>query len=78
MEKRYVLTVTPHVGVWIETRMRMLSLQHMVVTPHVGVWIETYSKALLGNDFLVTPHVGVWIETATHWKTPSVIWSHLM
>ena len=35
------MTVTPHVGVWIETvKRRKYSLQGLV-TPHVGVWIET-------------------------------------
>ena len=35
------MAVTPHVGVWIETRL-LGSLRHTgSVTPHVGVWIET-------------------------------------
>ena len=40
----YYRSVTPHVGVWIET----IEVQHLVirkvVTPHVGVWIETYGN----------------------------------
>ena len=33
--------VTPHVGVWIETKDRISLLMPGLVTPHVGVWIET-------------------------------------
>ena len=35
------LTVTPYVGVWIETRKVLWSYQLRMVTPYVGVWIET-------------------------------------
>ena len=34
-------TVTPHVGVWIETSEPVRLTRAAVVTPHVGVWIET-------------------------------------
>ena len=33
--------VTPHVGVWIETKLEMYTIAQNKVTPHVGVWIET-------------------------------------
>ena len=33
--------VTPHVGVWIETKVQRYGIQEQEVTPHVGVWIET-------------------------------------
>ena len=33
--------VTPHVGVWIETRQTTSMTMKIHVTPHVGVWIET-------------------------------------
>ena len=33
--------VTPHVGVWIETKKTITVLKTNKVTPHVGVWIET-------------------------------------
>ena len=33
--------VTPHVGVWIETRISSQTHKKKNVTPHVGVWIET-------------------------------------
>ncbi len=33
--------VTPHVGVWIETRLAGAVFSNLKVTPHVGVWIET-------------------------------------
>ena len=37
----FLLDVTPHVGVWIETLIQTISVQPILVTPHVGVWIET-------------------------------------
>ena len=44
------LTVTPHVGVWIETlKCARLSATYLV-TPHVGVWIETTKVNSLGDD----------------------------
>ena len=33
--------VTPHVGVWIETKRYWDEALNAAVTPHVGVWIET-------------------------------------
>ena len=33
--------VTPHVGVWIETKQEGGNRRALGVTPHVGVWIET-------------------------------------
>ena len=38
--------VTPHVGVWIETRWHKLRPNFNKVTPHVGVWIETGLSAI--------------------------------
>ena len=38
---RHRRTVTPHVGVWIETRQLAILSDKTRVTPHVGVWIET-------------------------------------
>ena len=35
------ITVTPYVGVWIETLKSMPQLKGFIVTPYVGVWIET-------------------------------------
>ena len=34
-------TVTPYVGVWIETPELLKAVDHCQVTPYVGVWIET-------------------------------------
>ena len=34
--------VTPYVGVWIETDLKLSSSKLFIVTPYVGVWIETY------------------------------------
>ena len=36
-----VHTVTPYIGVWIETRLGLLGNQRGRVTPYIGVWIET-------------------------------------
>ena len=33
--------VTPHTGVWIETKPYIKSILEILVTPHTGVWIET-------------------------------------
>ena len=35
-------SVTPFVGVWIETIISDLPEPPLAVTPFVGVWIETY------------------------------------
>ena len=37
------MSVTPFVGVWIETSILEYLLQLSKVTPFVGVWIETWS-----------------------------------
>ena len=58
------MSVTPHVGVWIETTLIPLASIQSRVTPHVGVWIETLCSIYLLNFSSVTPHVGVWIETS--------------
>ena len=36
-----ITQVTPFVGVWIETRLRIVLRLCRGVTPFVGVWIET-------------------------------------
>ncbi len=56
--------VTPHVGVWIETKLILSGGNGITVTPHVGVWIETVDRPDQFQFFGVTPHVGVWIETS--------------
>ena len=38
-----MFTVTPYVGVWIETQHNHESFQATYVTPYVGVWIETFA-----------------------------------
>ena len=58
--------VTPHVGVWIETKRRSCTRFDRRVTPHVGVWIETRTKVAHVSEHAVTPHVGVWIETTPY------------
>ena len=34
-------SVTPFVGVWIETQLPYVQAYQDIVTPFVGVWIET-------------------------------------
>ena len=38
---RLISSVTPYVGVWIETPELLKAVDHCQVTPYVGVWIET-------------------------------------
>ena len=35
------MSVTPFVGVWIETQVTRQEIDNNYVTPFVGVWIET-------------------------------------
>ena len=56
-------TVTPCVGVWIETVNRWTGMKITLVTPCVGVWIETWIFMKHKIIDIVTPCVGVWIET---------------
>ena len=56
-------SVTPFVGVWIETKKNRSVIIGMAVTPFVGVWIETYPYYNVDKINIVTPFVGVWIET---------------
>ena len=57
------LSVTPCVGVWIETHPLKREFTGMIVTPCVGVWIETCITFRSNLQPIVTPCVGVWIET---------------
>ena len=41
LQKWLVQSVTPYVGVWIETNFYYDTLEGPRVTPYVGVWIET-------------------------------------
>ena len=59
-------SVTPCVGVWIETtKIEFINL-YKSVTPCVGVWIETKNAIYYDFKNEVTPCVGVWIETKTN------------
>ena len=62
-------TVTPFVGVWIETTLVYKRTLCRLVTPFVGVWIETHASVLYDTYVEVTPFVGVWIET--QWVNPN-------
>ena len=44
---RLSVSVTPHVGVWIETVQSAMDNMPTDVTPHVGVWIETRTSVQL-------------------------------
>ena len=58
------ISVTPCVGVWIETYVASYVNSLCAVTPCVGVWIETLAVNMLKLRYAnVTPCVGVWIET---------------
>ena len=57
------VSVTPFVGVWIETHSILSTYHLMIVTPFVGVWIETKGLFPVWLVVYVTPFVGVWIET---------------
>ena len=59
-------SVTPFVGVWIETWYGSKEYTARWVTPFVGVWIETVPRGITLTSIGVTPFVGVWIET--HWS----------
>ena len=61
-------TVTPFVGVWIETGIGKSVASDLKVTPFVGVWIETKLICTFATGMRVTPFVGVWIETLNHQK----------
>ena len=60
----YATSVTPFVGVWIETNTHLCLNNLRFVTPFVGVWIETAGTHAPVYEKAVTPFVGVWIETA--------------
>ena len=40
-EYRQPRIVAPHVGAWIETACRAVTVEASNVAPHVGAWIET-------------------------------------
>ena len=40
----YEKKVTPYVGVWIETLVKITQIRCELVTPYVGVWIETWAS----------------------------------
>ena len=71
-------SVTPFVGVWIETEETVKKFKQKIVTPFVGVWIETEAcrRAYLQGD--VTPFVGVWIETLQFHVVLKPFYSHTL
>ena len=57
-------TVTPHVGVWIETEASCISDGAPVSLPTWECGLKQILSFCLFVKSAVTPHVGVWIETA--------------
>ena len=62
-DTNWLRSVTPFVGVWIETKDQIEYSSAIIVTPFVGVWIETLKENGGIFEHGVTPFVGVWIET---------------
>ena len=58
-------SVTPCMGVWIETFDLMMQGYKLLVTPCMGVWIETNETSRQNQEASVTPCMGVWIETTS-------------
>ena len=56
-------SVTPYMGVWIETDTFEFDTKEHGVTPCMGVWIETFEVHPEKVINQVTPCMGVWIET---------------
>ena len=63
LRHRFGLSVTPCMGVWIETHSPWYIALHLRVTPCMGVWIETGNTPPHLLEHPVTPCMGVWIET---------------
>ena len=59
---RFINSVAPFVGVWIEIREYIKMVVKTRVAPFVGVWIEIFCNLALDLFCLVAPFVGVWIE----------------
>ena len=49
LETTVTITVTPYVGVWIETGEGTIVNMPRSVTPYVGVWIETLGYLISGS-----------------------------
>ena len=73
-----ITQVTPFVGVWIETRLRIVLRLCRGVTPFVGVWIETTLIIKQNEKTPVTPFVGVWIETTKCCRTTLMLQGHTL
>ena len=71
-------TVTPFVGVWIETLDATNAQLQNQVTPFVGVWIETHKLWHTPKVAQVTPFVGVWIETTFDGYSNTVAMCHTL
>ena len=73
-----VKSVTPFVGVWIETGTGKSVASVLKVTPFVGVWIETTTRLKRAQILGVTPFVGVWIETKSSMEVTKVLKCHTL
>ena len=56
-------SVTPFVGVWIETLFMGIDKDGMESHPSWVCGLKPYEGRLCGGSIYVTPFVGVWIET---------------
>ena len=64
------ISVAPHAGAWIETRLPQQGCQSRLVAPHAGAWIETYACGYQRPHRYVAPHAGAWIETKNTFISP--------
>ena len=59
----FMCSVTPHTGVWIETRIISLSNVAIGSRPMRACGLKHYYPFQIYRRVVVTPHAGVWIET---------------
>ena len=69
-------SVTPCMGVWIETSDPLHYWLGCLVTPCMGVWIETIKNLPRICRMMVTPCMGVWIETQLLGTIGNTLQSH--
>ena len=64
LKEKFQTSVTPYVGVWIETTIRA---HRLLVAGSHPTWVCGLKQicSLLAMEEAVTPYVGVWIETLT-------------
>ena len=50
------MTVAPHTGAWIETKLKRFAKDEDEVAPHTGAWIETLFWGQKSLRLSRTPH----------------------